>query len=199
MPVALSSGSDRPQLAHGIGWCRSRKSLEGKLPDRFHLRELFHGLEHVVAYKDLAWLRLGTKTCSQIRHRSDRRVVEAPLEADLAKRGVALCDADAKPKIMPAIAPASGKSGHAIPHRNRHSYGARGRFGTGNWIIEQHHQTIAQKTFQRSLEPVDDRAERSVVLAQDLHHLFRCGGFRKGGKAAQVAEHDGHFAAVAFQ
>ena len=42
-------------------------------------------------------------------------------------------------------------------------------------------------------------AETVVVLAQHRHHLLGLGGFGEGGEAAQVAEHDGDVAAVAFE
>jgi hypothetical protein len=38
-----------------------------------------------------------------------------------------------------------------------------------------------------------------MVLAQQVEHLFRLGGFGEGGEAAQVAEHDDDVAAVAFE
>ena len=52
---------------------------------------------------------------------------------------------------------------------------------------------------ERALVPVDEFAERCMVLAQDRHDLFRLGDFGKCRKSAQVAEHHGDVAAMAFQ
>ena len=38
-----------------------------------------------------------------------------------------------------------------------------------------------------------------MIFAQHVHRLFRLGGLGEGGKAAQVAEHDRDFAAVAVE
>ena len=46
---------------------------------------------------------------------------------------------------------------------------------------------------------MDQRAEGSVILAQDRHHVFRLGGLGKGGKAAHVAKQDDDVAPVAFE
>ena len=46
---------------------------------------------------------------------------------------------------------------------------------------------------------MDQRAERRVILPQNGHHLFGLGGLRECREAAQIAEDDRNFAAVAFQ
>ena len=46
---------------------------------------------------------------------------------------------------------------------------------------------------------MDQRAERSMILPQNGHHLFRLGGLRECREAAQIAENDRDLATVAFQ
>ena len=41
--------------------------------------------------------------------------------------------------------------------------------------------------------------KRAVVFAQEIEHLLGLGGFGEGGVAAQIAEHDDDFAAMAFE
>ena len=56
-----------------------------------------------------------------------------------------------------------------------------------------------QPLIERALERSDDRPQRGVVVAQQCHDLFRLSTLGKGGKAAQIAEHDNDLAAVAFE
>src|SRR4029077_12612997 len=135
--------------------------------------------QDTLAYQDLAGLGLGTETGGEVCDRADGGIVEATLEADLAKRGVALGDADTKSQLMTVLAPSLRETRRTIAHRDSHSNRSRRRIRAGNWIVEQHHEPIAQKAFQRSLEAMDNLGERSVILAQSLHHLFRLGRSRR--------------------
>ena len=46
---------------------------------------------------------LGAQAGRQVRHRADRGVVRAALEADAAERGVALRDPDAEAEVVPPL------------------------------------------------------------------------------------------------
>ena len=52
---------------------------------------------------------------------------------------------------------------------------------------------------ERAFVPVDELAERCVVLAQDRHDLFGLGDFGECRESAQVAEHHRDVAAMALQ
>src|SRR6516225_317682 len=56
-----------------------------------------------------------------------------------------------------------------------------------------------EKLIQRPLELSDERPERTVVFAQKVEDFLRLGGLGKGGVAAQIAEHDDDFTAMAFE
>src|SRR5258707_473979 len=62
--------------------------------------------------------------------RTDRTVVEAPLEADLPEGCKALRNANAEPDLMATLAPGPRERGHGVPHVNRKADGALRRVGT---------------------------------------------------------------------
>ena len=66
-------------------------------------------------------------------------------------------------------------------------------------VVEEHHQPVAGEMLERALEPVDQVAERGVVLAQDPHDLLRLGRLGECGEPPQVAEDDDDLASVAVQ
>ena len=76
---------------------------------------------------------------------------------------------------------------------------ALGRIRAAQRVVEQHHQAVAQKAFQRAFVLVDERAEARVIFAQHGHDLLGLGGLGERREAAQVAEHDGDVAAVALE
>ena len=51
----------------------------------------------------------------------------------------------------------------------------------------------------RALEFMNDGADAGVILAQDVHDLFRLGSLGKSGKSAQVAKDHGDVAAVTVE
>src|SRR5205085_8488686 len=67
------------------------------------------------------------------------------------------------------------------------------------WVIEEHHDAVARELVERSFELAHERPQSAMVLTQELQHLLRLGSFGEGGVAAQVAEHDDDFAAMAFE
>ena len=112
--------------------------------------------------------RLVAEPGRDVRDAADGRVVGPPLEPDPAERRVALGDPDAEAEIVPAPAPLLLQLRDARAHRDRHPHGALRRVVARDRIVEEHHQPIAGESLERALEPVDQVAERGVVLAQDL-------------------------------
>src|SRR6185312_6124387 len=58
---------------------------------------------------------------------------------------------------------------------------------------------VADEAIEGALERLDERHERPVIGAQELHHLLGLRRFGEGGEAAQVAEEGGDVAAMTFQ
>ena len=73
------------------------------------------------------------------------------------------------------------------------------RIGAWQRIVEQDHQAVAGEALERAFEFVDQCAERVMIVAQHLHHFFRLRRLGERREPAQVAEHDGDFAAMAFE
>ena len=71
--------------------------------------------------------------------------------------------------------------------------------GQGIGSLNRHQHAVADEAFERAFELMDQRAERSMILPQNGHHLFRFGGLSECREAAQIAENDCNFATVAFQ
>src|SRR3954464_9061943 len=131
--------------------------------------------------------------------RADRGITGAVRKADLAQGGVTLCDADAKAKFAAIAAPGRDQPARFLAHRHRHFDGALGGIGARHRVIEEHHDPIAGKLVERSLELAHKPPQRAVVLAQKIEDFLGLGGLGEGGVAAQVAEHDDDLAAMAFK
>jgi hypothetical protein len=67
------------------------------------------------------------------------------------------------------------------------------------WIVEDHDNAVAHESLERSAEAADLLPEAGMIFAQNGQDLFGLGGFREAGEAAQVTEHHGHLAAMAFE
>ena len=150
--------------------------------------------------------RCATRTCHgpaaaaqarrQVRDAADRRVVEAPLEADAAERGESLRDADPEAEVVAAPAPAVGELGDPVAHRHGHRDGPLGGVVDGQRVVEEHHEPVAGEALERALEPVDELAERGVVLREHPHDLFGLARLGERRESAQVAEDHHDLAAM---
>ena len=69
----------------------------------------------------------------------------------------------------------------------------------GQRVVEEHHEPVAGEALEGALEPVDQLAERRVVLREHAHHLFGLARLGERGEAAQVAEHDHDLAPMAVE
>ena len=133
----------------------------------------------------------------EVHDRADRRVLGAPLEADLAAGGVADGDADAEREIVAAPAPLLRQVGGALPHRDREPHRVPRRVVERNGIVEEHQHAVAGELGDGAAVLEDHRPDRVVELAQHGHHLFGLGGLGERGEAAHVAEQHRDLAAVA--
>src|SRR5882757_3067576 len=79
---------------------RPPDALQRDLADAFAVDKGHHGGVHLAVDEDLAVARFAAKPRGEIDHRSDRRIVEAALEADAAQGGVAMGDADAEADLV---------------------------------------------------------------------------------------------------
>ena len=73
------------------------------------------------------------------------------------------------------------------------------RVGTGNGIVEEHHEAVAGEVFQRSVVVEDERTDGSVIVVQQLHDFLGVGRLDERREAAKVAEDDGDLAPVRSQ
>src|SRR5262249_25749405 len=120
--------------------------------------------------------------------------------ADLAEGRVALRDPSAEPKrAATSSTPGSYQLTGRLAHRHRHLDRALGRIGDLHRVVEENHDPVAGKLVERALELADQRAQRTVILAQEIENFLRFGGLGEGGVAAQIAEHDDDLAAMAFE
>src|SRR3954447_3630744 len=71
---------------------------------------------HFGVDKNFAVLGIAAQARCQIDHRTDRGIVEAALESDPAKRGVAVGNADAKSKLVTVFAPANAELAYPLAH-----------------------------------------------------------------------------------
>src|SRR6516225_6007213 len=78
---------------------------------------------------DLPVLRLGTQSCGEVAHRTDRGVAGALRKTDLAQCGVTLCDAGAETKFAAIAAPSRDQVARLFTHRHCHPDRALRRIG----------------------------------------------------------------------
>src|ERR1700730_11447562 len=148
---------------------------------------------------DLVRFRLVAQPRGEVGDVADRGVFEPLLEADLAERGIAERDADAKSQTMSAVAPLLGQQPDGVAHLHRHLHGAPGVISKFDRRVEQDHHAIAGIAVECALVTENQFAQGGVIFAQHGHGLFGLGALGERGKAAQVAEHHRDFAAVAIE
>ena len=100
---------------------------------------------------------------------------------------------------MAHAVPPLGERRDAVAHGHRHLDGALGGVGTRERIVEEGHQPVAREAVERSLEAVDEIAQRRVVLAEHQHQVLGLDGLGERREAAQVAEHDRDLLAMALE
>src|SRR5438874_3676585 len=86
-----------------------------------------------------------------------------------------------------------------LAHCDGHLDRALGRFRCGQGVVEEYHDPIAAVVIERAFKARHNRPERSVVVAQERHDLFRLGALGEGCEAADVAEYDDNLAAMALK
>ena len=98
---ALADGDDVER------YDRPLETLERELAGRLHVDVVLDLRVETLRDQDLPAGRLVGEPRGEIRHRADRRVVGAALEADLAAGRVAERDARAEVEVVPAFRPAA--------------------------------------------------------------------------------------------
>src|SRR3954469_4110992 len=85
--------------------------------------------------------------------------------------------------------------------RDRRKVGGQAATAIGGCgsLVEEHHDPVAGKLVERSLELAHKRPQCAVVLAQEIEDFLGLGSLSEGGVAAQIAEHHDDLAAMAFE
>ena len=116
------------------------------------------------------------------------------------ERGVALRDADAEAELDGRACASLARARRPRRASRPPACAARSRrVGAGQRIVEEHHHAVAGEALERALVVADQRAERVVIFAQQLHDVLGLGGLGEGGEAAQVAEQRHDLAAMAVE
>src|SRR5262249_9828780 len=167
-----------------IGVDRPVEALQAQLTDMRGSHRLFDGAERALTYHDLAGLGLAAQPRSEIYNAADRGVFAPMLEADLAERRVAGCDADAESEHVAHARPLLRQLVHPLAHVERQADRALGVVVARNRIVEDNHDAVSEEPLQRALISEDKLAQVLVVLAQNAHDLFGLGRLGEGGEAA---------------
>src|SRR6185437_16253650 len=100
--------------------------------------------------QDLPGLCFTAQPRSEVDHASNRRVIEAALVSEGAKRRIAACDAHAEIEIVSGLLPLRAQFAEACPHLERHLGGALARLGYGERIVEKNQDAVTGKAVERA-------------------------------------------------
>src|SRR5262245_8773937 len=118
----------------------------------------------------------------------DGGVVEAPFETNGAKRGISVCYPYAEADLMAQFTPVASQPANRFAHFECHHHCLECWLFDWHWIVEHDHDAIASVALQGAAVLDDDLTDGRMVVAQQSHHVFRVGAFRKAREPAQVAE-----------
>jgi hypothetical protein len=163
----------------------------GERAERHGFDEILDLGVHALRDENLAVARLLAEPGAQICDGADRRVVESAFVADAPDGGVAHVNAGAEAECEAAAAPLVEQPLDAVAHGDRHLHRARRRVGTGDGIVEEHHEPVAGEPLERTLVAGDESPDRRVIVAQQAHHVFGIGFLGESGEAAKIAEEHG--------
>ena len=148
-------------------------------------------LEDPLSDQDLSGVGLAAQPGREVGDAADRRVVEPSFIADAAQGREALGYADAEAEIVAESAPAVGQCSHSVTHSQRHLYGSSCGLIEGIGSLKNTISPSPGEALQSSLVTEDQLAERSVVLLEHRHHLFRLTRLSERRESSQIAEdHD---------
>src|SRR5215475_4170729 len=139
------------QPAHVEGLHRAAEAFERQFARGLELCPLVDGSVHLGVDQNLAVACLVAQARGEICDRAGRRILESPLEADASERGISVGYADPEPELMAVGAPRRGKRRDLVAHLGRHPDGPERRLRARQRIVEQHQQTVAGKTLDRTL------------------------------------------------
>src|SRR5687767_7186194 len=143
-----------------------------------------------LADEHLPGLSLRAQARSKVWDAPDRCVIKPGIEADPPQCGLALRNTNAEAELVPGFAPALRELAHPRLHIEGHPNGPLGVVRTGHRIIEEHHEPVTQKAFERALIREDEFTERCMIRRENGHHLLGLHPFGEGREAAQIAEDD---------
>src|SRR5262249_54101940 len=152
---------------------RTANALEREFADRFYRYGLVNRQPNAGADQDLTGLGFIAKSGSDIGYCSDCGIVEAALKSNRAARRKRMCYSDPETKVVTKRAPFLNDPIDCFAHVESHEDCLECRVFYRDRIVEDHHDTIASKTFKGAAVLEDDLADGCVVIAQQGHHVFR--------------------------
>src|SRR5262249_4957880 len=146
--------------AHNIvGPDRTMKALEDQLAGSLGLDRLLNGCLNLAIDQDLPVMSVGTEPGSEVDHCSDRSVVETALEPDPAKGRVTMRDSHPEPELVTCPSPFPGEFSNLVAHVHPHFDGPYAGVRTWKRVVEQDHDGVAGKAFDRAFVLMDEIAK----------------------------------------
>ena len=154
-------------------------TLERELANRLDCDGILDCHEHTGTDKDLTGLCFVAKPRGDIGYRPDRGIVETSFKADCAERRKAVRDTNAEANIVAQSTPLLGQRSDGVPHFKRRQHRLESRVINRDWIVKDHHHPVTSVAFKRAAVLDDDLANRSMIVAQQRHHVFCVRAFGK--------------------
>src|SRR4029077_3661793 len=170
-----------------IGSDRPMETLQIQVADMRDLYRSLDGAQRPLSDQDLPRPCFITQARCEICHAADCRVLAAMFKSDLPQCGIACSYTDSKTESVALSAPVLGQFLDLVAHLECQPNGTLRMIGTSNWIVEDDHDAVSEKPFQRTFILEYELSHVLVVLAEHRHDLFRFGCLGKGGEIAQIA------------
>ena len=110
-----------------------------------------------------------------------------------------LAEAGQKPETVAKFFPTLAKLDHSLSHRHCQADRFTCRVLAWQWVVEQHHDSIAHSVVDTSSVGVNQLAHFLVIGLQDLHGFLGFDSATESCEAAQVAKQRNDVTAVAGQ
>ncbi len=176
-----------------------REALEREVPDVLDVEQMLDLGECAAADEHLAVARGIAEPRGEDRHRAERGVVEASLEADLPERGVSERDPDAEAELVAATLPTGCEVSHQLADREAHAHSSCRGVVAFDRVVEEDLQPVAGEEAHRRLEPLYEPPDPFVELAEHPQQLLGLDALCKRRVAPEVTEQHGDLPAVALQ
>ena len=166
-----------------IGRDRPMETLQIQVTDVRDLYRSLDGAERPLGNQDLPRPCFITQAGCEICHAADRRVLAAMFKSDLTQCGIASRYADSESESVALSAPVLGQLLDLVAHLECHPHGTLRMIGTFNRVVEDDHDAVPEKPFQRTFVLEYELSHVLVVLAENGRDLF---GFRLPVKAVKL-------------